>query len=348
MRTQPEGDQPVVTYDGTSSEIIPDSPRFDPPKQTQKKKGKTLRERALTSLDSIFIDGGLKDDIIIRTSIPELFDRSEPSFGGVMLYGPPGTGKTAFLRAIVEVYKKCGAYTREIKMSAIDSMWASVLAKNLDDIIQYAIKQAGRRRKPSFLLLDEGARLAQDTTPANPANDKSSINHYQEGMDVLHNYLGNQRNLVMGMSSNLTPRSFHEALIREGRLAAFYIGYPNTEQRMKMWKYFSSANNIMELDDRQAIALADSTPKEQGAFIEEFCRSYEKIRKLLFLKTLGYSSVLEALKGGASLRNSAPPKEVTFEVLIADVLHTLQIKYERQKEIDRRTTDQYIGFRPPR
>jgi len=315
---------------------LPDQKKILVPRQ-----GTQTREQVLKYLDSVFIDDALKDDIVTRTAIPDLLNGSEPGYNGVILFGPPGTGKTVLLKAIGEVYEASGAYAREISTSSVNSMWVGQFAKNLEAEIQQALNEAKQRRKPSFLYFDEGSILAQKAEEGASSVSK----HYQEAIDVLKRYLGNERNLVIAISTNQLLESFEEALTREGRMTTFFIGYPDVEQRKRMWKHFAEKYNVLILDDKQAYKLAEATPAEQGAFIEEFARNYRRARRTAILREKGYSSLVEALKHNAGTSEEEITSSIGFDNLYADLSTTLEAKYQRLREGEKGNGHKIVGFR---
>ncbi len=319
---------------------LPQPPEEAKPRTTQTKQHGS-RAQALKYLDSVFIDDALKDDIITRTAIPDLLEGTEPAYTGVILFGPPGTGKTVLLRAIGNVYQASGAYAKEVSVSSVNSSFVGQFAKNLEEQIQIALREAKRRGKPSFLYFDEGSILAQ-----NAAEGADSVSkHYQETIDVMKRYIGNDRNLIAAISTNLLSESFEDALTREGRLTSFFIGYPDAEQRKRMWKHFAGEYKVMALTDEQAYRLAEATPAEQGAFIEEFCRNYRRARRAVILKEKGYNSLVDALKHSANITDDEVTSSTTFDNLYADLGATLKAKYERIKE-KQENGGEHIGFRP--
>jgi len=332
----------VKEIDWRIPDKVPESPQ-PPLKPTplQGAKHQDSRTQALQYLDSVFIDDALKDDIVTRTAIPDLLEGTEPAYTGVILFGPPGTGKTVLLRAIGNVYQASGAYAREVPVSSINSHFVGQFAKNLEEQIQAALREAQRRGKPSFLYFDEGSILAQKA--ADGADSVSK--HYQEAIDVMKRYIGNDRNLVVAISTNLLSESFEDALTREGRLTSFFIGYPETEQRKRMWKHFAGEYKVMTLTDEQAYKLAEATPAEQGAFIEEFARNYGRARRTAILKEKGYNTLVDALKHNVNITEDEVTKSITFENLYADLGATLKAKYDRVKD-KQENGQKSIGFKP--
>lgn len=295
---------------------------------------------ALQSLDSVFIDDALKDDIVSHTAIPDLLEGTEPAYTGVILFGPPGTGKTVLLRAIAEVYQACGAYAQEVSVAAVNSMYVGELAKNLERQFQVALTEAQKRETPSFLYFDEGSILAQKATEGASSVSK----HYQEAIDVMKRFIGNEKNLVVAISTNLLLESFEAALTREGRLTSYFIGYPDAEQRKRMWKHFAKESKLIDLTDEQAYQLAEITPAEQGAFIEEFARNYKRARRTAILRERGYSTLVDALKKGVNISEGEIAQSLTFANLYADLTATLKAKYERLKETEAEKGHKPIGF----
>ena len=296
---------------------------------------------ALQSLDSVFIDDALKDDIVTRTALPDLLEGTEPAYTGVILFGPPGTGKTVLLRAIAEVYQACGAYAQEVSVAEANSAYVGEFARNLERQFKIALKEAQERGRPSFLYFDEGSILAQKATEGSESMSK----HYQEAIDVMKRYIGNERNLVVAISTNLLLESFEAALTREGRLTSYFIGYPDAEQRKRMWKHFALESKLIDLTDEQAYQLAEVTPAEQGAFIEEFTRNYKRTRRTAILRAGGYTTLVDALKKGANVPEIAILRSITFGNLYADLAATLTAKYERLKDTEAEKGHKPIGFK---
>lgn len=317
----------------SADDRLPDSTRIQ-----EEGKNLTLTE-ILAPLDEVFIDDSLKDDIVTRTAIPELLNGSEPGYSGVILFGPPGTGKTVLLRAIGEVYNRAGAYSQDISLADINSKYVGEFAKNLDTIIQRAISEAKKRGKPSFLAFDEGSILVQNAEDGSVSVAK----HYQEALEVLKRYVGNNRNFVIAISTNTLPDSFEQALTREGRITPYFIGYPNIEQRTRMWKYFTDKYNGLNLNEEQAENLAGKTPEEQGAFIEEFCRTYSRTRRAKILQEKGYNTLVDALKQGVNINEEEIRMATTYDIFSQDLADALQAKEKRNGKQE--VTKKLVGFK---
>ena len=297
------------------------------------------RAKILSPIESVFFEDELMDDLIVRTSIPQLLDRQAPMYPGVILFGPPGTGKSEFQKAICEVYENAGAYAKQVSTSAVNSCFVGEFAKNLEKELQVANEQGEINGLPSLLSFDEGSILAEQAKQG--AN--SVAKHYQEAIDTMKRYLGNDcgKWLVLAISTNQLPEDFEKAMTREGRLTSFLIGYPNQKQIERMWKHFASKYNVLGLKEGQAIELAKLTPNTQGAFIEQFCRGYLSQKRQAILVSKGYSGMLDALKSGENVSESEIKETITYEQFTEDIKNYLNRAEMRNGDRSRIK----IGFR---
>lgn len=300
------------------------------------------RAEIFAPLDAVFIDDLLKDDIVTKTGIPELVEGKTPNYSGVILYGPPGTGKTVLLSAIEEVYKRSGAYTKSCSISQLNSSFVSQLASNLEREILTAIEEAKKRGKPSFIWFDEASILAQSAKEGASSVSK----HYQEAIDVMKKYIGNHRELVVGIATNELPEFFEEALVREGRLTPIFIGYPDETQKKRMWQYFGKQYELVDLTDEQAGELGELTGREQGAFIEEFCRGYLGARRQAILKEKGFASLVQALKQNVNVSEQDARSTINYEQFSTDVKYALERKYSRNGNSAPKEETKIAGFKP--
>ena len=300
-----------------------------PDKSTSEEPQKVFTSPAeiLAPLDTVFIDDRLKDEIIMHTAIPELLEGTTPQYSGVILYGPPGTGKTVLLEAIAEVYSRAGSYSESVSFARLNSEYVGRFAKNLEDKIIAAKEEARRRGRPSFLLFDEADILIENAAKG----AKTVSKHYQEAISVLKRYIGNdqQRDVIIAISTNGLPESFEEALTREGRLTTYFIGYPDKEQKTRMWQYFTQKYEIANMKDEESTRLAELIPSEQGAFIEEFCRNYHANRRKAILADKGYATLVAALKAGVQIHEDEVRQTYSFATLQDDIMTALDNKYAR-------------------
>lgn len=294
------------------------------PEEKKEETPKSVKE-ILAPLDEVFLEDRLKDEIILRTGITDLLAGETPKYNGVVLTGPAGTGKTSILNSLCQVYENAGAYVSKISFSEIESPYIGVTAQKLDEIIQETIVMAEEIGKPSFLALDEAGTITQRAA----LGAETVAKHYQEIIDVLKRYVGNDRSFVIGITTNSFPQNFEDALIREGRLTVLTVDYPNEEQRKKMWRHFAGKYGIFSLSEEQASELAKVTKAEQGAYIEEFSRSYLIEIKGKLIKARGYSSIVEGLKEGVSISEREAREAISYEQLKADITESLKAKYTR-------------------
>lgn len=350
-------DVPQWSWKGIKNEIIPDIKMYElknnwkvrvPPAPSSddsapaapKAPASGSRVEILAPLREVFLEDKLMDTVITRTAVPELLEGTEPGYSGVILFGPPGTGKTVLMDALGEVYTRAGAYSEAVSLAQINSSYVGEFARNLEAVLNRAVSEAKRRQKPSLVRIDEGSVLV--TRAEDGARTVSK--HYQEAIDVLKRYVGNNRNIVLAIATNELLDSFEEALTREGRLTSCFVGYPERNERRKMWQHFAKKNQLLELSEEQGYQLADATQTEQGAFIEEFCRTYETTRRSALLKEKGHSTLLDALEQGENITGRSVAETYTFEQFYGDACKYLEDKKVRLGEGNGKIEKKPVGF----
>lgn len=113
---------------------------------------------------------------------------------------------------------------------------------------------------------------------------------------------------------------------------------------MRLWKHFLKKNDILDnLKAEQLYELAEITPQEQGAFIEEFCRNHKGHARASILKSMGYATLLEALKNGKNVPDEEIKKVIRYDTLMSDVMNSIERKLQRIETTDGNYTP--IGFR---
>ncbi len=270
----------------------------------------------LTPLDDVILQTQLKDDIVERCGVPELIDRSgETAYSGAILFGPPGTGKSVMLDAVRQCYERAGAYAAQVSSSQIISKWVGESAKNMRQILDEAVAEAEKRGLPSFIYVDEGEVIVQNAEEGSASVAKA----YQAVINVLKEYIGNHRNLVVGITTNILPDSLEAAMTREGRLTTFFVDYPKDEQVGELWQHFATRHAGLELTVEQGMELAGLSGNASGAFIEEFTRNYRNIQKRKILRKRGYSSLIEAMKDSYRPKGEEVDARVNFDNLLEDV-----------------------------
>lgn len=264
------------------------------------------------------------DELVIRTAIPQLLDAQQPVYQGVILYGPPGTGKSEFQRAVVKVFDRAGAYAKQVSSSQVNTCLVGGLATNLEQELNTANQQGRIRGLPSFLSFDEGSIFAEQAKTGAWSVGK----HYQEAIDVLKRYVGNDigKWLVLAISTNSLPEDFEEAITREGRLTSFLINYPTQEQTARMWKHFSNKNNVLTLSDEQAIELANLSSRESGAFIAQFCKAYKTSVRQELLRQRGYANLRDALADGKDISEEDIRNAINYKTLAEMVSSYIEMR----------------------
>jgi len=312
---------------------VPSSP------SPRKKPIDATRSQILAPLDEVFFDDALMDELIVHTSIPQLLEGKPPIYPGVILFGPPGTGKSEFQRAVRQVYAGRGAYAADAPTAQINSQYVGAAAKTLDSVLHEVNEEGEARHLPSFVSFDEGSIFAQKAEDGAFSVSK----HYQELIDVFKSYIGNEcgRWLVLSISTNLLPEDFEQAMIREGRLASFLIDYPKRREVARMWKHFLKKYGVLDLNDEEADRTAQIADGQYGAFIEQFCRGYEELRRQRLLKEKGYSNLLEALKRDNDVSKLEIRASTDFNTFINDLTTYIKSREER----DRIEEKSRVGFR---
>lgn len=268
-------------------------------------------------LYNIFMNPSVLNEVLIRTSVPEVVHGEKPIFSGVILYGRGGTGKTALQKAIANVYENAGAHTIELNVASLSEKYVGSLAHNLDEKIAEINNASIKSGRPAYVFLDEATSLVISSE----AHNSSGMDYYQEAVDVLKKYISNYPNLVFSITTNAAPDLFDDTLIREGRLAPVHIPPPGEEEKKDMWKHFLEKHDVMKnLEEDQYEELAAMIPDKTGAFISEFCRSYIP-RKKLAMETAaaGGKRLLEALSKGTYVSLDDVRRNINYCALIEDL-----------------------------
>ena len=317
----------------------PNNPTADEPRSTDPR-------QILEPLDDVILNSELKDDIVERCGLAELVEgKPVTDYSGVILFGPPGTGKSVMLDAVKQCYDRAGAYTKKVSASEIVSKYLGDSAKKMREVLDNAVKQAESRGLPSFIYIDEGEVIVQKANP--DSGNEGIAKAYQSVINVLKEYIGNHRNVVIGITTNTLPDSLEDAMTRSGRMTTYFVDYPEEEQVGELWQYFSAKNTGLELTTEQSIELAQLTGKTSGAFIEEFTRTYKTTLKRKMLHENGYSSLIDALKDGYRPAEEEIAARVTYDNIVSDVRDALSREGERNgKPKGDNGARKPLGFRP--
>ncbi|MCW7754155.1 ATP-binding protein [Desulfobotulus sp. H1] len=276
----------------------------------------------LAPLFEIFMEPTILNEVLIRTSIPEVLRNEPPLSSGVILYGEGGTGKTALQKAIADVYQKAGAHSAELNVAALSEKYIGSLAHNLDAAIAAIVETSSKDGKPAFVFLDEATSLVMNTA----SHNSSGADYYQEAVDVLKKYIANYPDLVFSITTNADPETFDDTLIRDGRLAPVRIPVPGRHEKAGMWQFFIKKYNILDdISMENALQLADRIPMEKGAFISRFCKDY-LARKKLAMETARAEtgSLLDSLAAGHFVSLDSVKKQITLQTIMDDIGQSLE------------------------
>lgn len=284
----------------------------------------------LAPLFDIFMAAEVLNEVLIRTSVPEIIRGEVPLSSGVILYGEGGTGKTALQKAIGDVYQRAGCHATELNVAALSEKYIGSLAHNLDAAIAEILEKSLKSHKPAFIFLDEATSLIMN----GDSHNSSGADYYQEAVDVLKKYIANYPNLVFSITTNADPDVFDDTLIRDGRLAPIRIPAPGRMEKAAMWRFFLKKYDIFQaLPEEHYLILADGIPHEKGAFISRFCKDY-LARKKLSMETAraGSASLLESLAAGSFITMNAVKKTLSMESLIRDIETALALRPSKPKK----------------
>lgn len=271
----------------------------------------------LSPLESVFLEPELYDEILLHMGIIELLEGRNPEYSGTIFYGPPGTGKTVLQRKFREVYENCGANTFESNEAEMMDVWVSSYARNLNALCKKALETAQKTKRVSLITFDEGSSLVTD---GNIGAESASGRYYNEGLDTFKRYIGNYRELTFNITTNLNSQLLDSAMVRDGRLKPFFIDYPSLKTKEKMWAYFLKNHHDLELESNEIRQLAEATPREHGASIEEFSRTYALRKRVDVAKRNNSSSLMELLLKGQKLPSQEEIRsKMNFFTLLQDV-----------------------------
>ena len=278
----------------------------------------------LAPLYDIFLPSDILNEVLIRTGVPEVIRGERPVFNGIILYGPGGTGKTALQKAVSQVFRNAEAVSAELNVAALSEKYIGSLAHNLDERIAEILQKADKAGKPAFVFLDEATSLVMSAA----SHNTSGVDYYQEAVDVLKKYISNYPQLVFSITTNAAPDLFDDTLIRDGRLAPIRIGHPGDAEKTAMWEFFLTKHEVIsDLTEDQYSLLSKRIPKETGAFISAFCKSYLP-RKKLSMETsqAGSDRLLDALAAGHFVSMDQVRASISFDGILRDVDRALKRK----------------------
>ena len=197
----------------------------------------------------------LREEVIEPLHNPEEYHRYGVTIpNGMLLYGPPGCGKTFFAKHFAE---EVGFNFMCITPATLKSRYVNATQENIAKMFKDAEKNA-----PTVIFIDEMNELV----PNRDGNDvhemsKSAVNEMLAQMDRT----GEKGIFIIGATNY--PNMIDPAILRAGRLdKKYYIGVPDTEARMALFKlYLEKRPYDFGLDYQQ---LADMTQGYVSADIQ--------------------------------------------------------------------------------
>ena len=173
---------------------------------------------------------------------------------GMLLYGPPGCGKTFFAKHFAE---EVGFNFMCITPATLKSRYVNATQENIAKMFKEAEDNA-----PTVIFIDEMNELAPNRDDGNVHEmSRSAVNEMLAQMDRT----GEKGVFIIGATNY--PNMIDPAILRAGRLdRKYYIGVPDTEARMALFKLYLKARPYdFGLDYHQ---LADMTQGYVSADIQ--------------------------------------------------------------------------------
>lgn len=173
---------------------------------------------------------------------------------GMLLYGPPGCGKTFFAKHFAE---EVGFNFMCITPATLKSRYVNATQENIANMFKEAEENA-----PTVIFIDEMNELVPNRDDENVHEmSRSAVNEMLAQMDRT----GEKGVFIIGATNY--PNMIDPAILRAGRLdRKYYIGVPDTEARMALFKlYLKERPYDFGLDYHQ---LADMTQGYVSADIQ--------------------------------------------------------------------------------
>ena len=148
---------------------------------------------------------------------------------GMLLYGPPGCGKTFFAKHFAE---EVGFNFMCITPATLKSRYVNATQENIANMFKEAEENA-----PTVIFIDEMNELVPNRDDGNVHEmSRSAVNEMLAQMDRT----GEKGVFIIGATNY--PNMIDPAILRAGRLdRKYYIGVPDTEARMALFKLYLKA-----------------------------------------------------------------------------------------------------------
>lgn len=197
----------------------------------------------------------LREEVIEPLHNPEEYHRYGVTIpNGMLLYGPPGCGKTFFAKHFAE---EVGFNFMCITPASLKSRYVNATQENIAKMFKEAEEKA-----PTVIFIDEMNELVPNRDDGNVHEmSRSAVNEMLAQMDRT----GEKGVFIIGATNY--PNMIDPAILRAGRLdKKYYIGVPDTEARMALFKlYLEKRPYDFGLDYQQ---LADMTQGYVSADIQ--------------------------------------------------------------------------------
>ena len=197
----------------------------------------------------------LREEVIEPLHNPEEYHRYGVTIpNGMLLYGPPGCGKTFFAKHFAE---EVGFNFMCITPATLKSRYVNATQENIAKMFKEAEENA-----PTVIFIDEMNELVPNRDDGDVHEmSRSAVNEMLAQMDRT----GEKGVFIIGATNY--PNMIDPAILRAGRLdKKYYIGVPDTEARMALFKlYLEKRPYDFGLDYQQ---LADMTQGYVSADIQ--------------------------------------------------------------------------------
>lgn len=172
----------------------------------------------------------MREEVIEPLHNPEEYQRYGVTIpNGMLLYGPPGCGKTFFAKHFAE---EVGFNFMCITPATLKSRYVNATQENIAKMFQEAEENA-----PTVIFIDEMNELVPNRDDGNVHEmSRSAVNEMLAQMDRT----GEKGVFIIGATNY--PNMIDPAILRAGRLdRKYYIGVPDTEARMALFKLYLKA-----------------------------------------------------------------------------------------------------------
>lgn len=169
----------------------------------------------------------MREEVIEPLHNPEEYRRYGVTIpNGMLLYGPPGCGKTFFAKHFAE---EVGFNFMCITPATLKSRFVNATQENIAKMFKEAEDNA-----PTVIFIDEMNELVPNRDDGNVHEmSRSAVNEMLAQMDRT----GEKGIFIIGATNY--PNMIDPAILRAGRLdKKYYIGVPDTEARMALFKLY--------------------------------------------------------------------------------------------------------------